>query len=174
MPIFRGGVFGGGATGVCDGKEGEGEQEGDSGERMCVWDFDVHSVHLRVLLRILFFVENVLFFVVSSVFDDSDFFERNEPVGYHFVDVGEEVVYFFLAVDDFDDDGQVFGKAEDFAGVESAVLAETHGATQDGGACEVLFACFHDDGFVKGLTFPVITFADEDSEEDSGFGDIHR
>ena len=69
---------------------------------------------------------------------------------------------------------EVHGEAEDFGGVETAGFAEAHRAAQDGGAGEVEFAGFEDDGFVKRLVFPSVGFADENSQQHGFVWEVHE
>lgn len=50
--------------------------------------------------------------------------------------------------------------------MDAAGGAEAHGAAKDGGAGEMSFAGFHDDGLVEGLMMPAVALANEDAEEE--------
>ena len=96
--------------------------------------------------------------------EDLDFFQGDEAAGEHGLEGGQEGVDFFLAVHDFDDEGEIGGEAQDFGGMEAAGLAKTHGAAQDGGTGEMGFAGGEHDGFVQGLMVPAVGFAEKNPQ----------
>ena len=67
----------------------------------------------------------------------------------------------FLAVHDFDNDGEVLGKPQDFGSVNAAVTAEAHEAAQDRRAGDPLLAGKKYECFIKRLSVPLVRFADE-------------
>ena len=57
--------------------------------------------------------------------------------------------------------------------MESAGLAKAHRAAQDGGAGQMLFPGFEDDGLVERSVFPAIAFADEDAQQGGFVRELH-
>jgi hypothetical protein len=63
--------------------------------------------------------------LVSPIHTNIDAFESDEPVADHLIEGGENRFDFVVCVNTFDDDGEVYGKAEDVRGVKPAGLAES-------------------------------------------------
>src|SRR5205085_9441070 len=80
---------------------------------------------------------------------------------------------FFKAVDDLDDHGQVFRKAEDLSRVQDTVFAESHYAAKHCRACESCFTRLQHNHFVKRLVPNFVAFADEDSKQITFFRSRH-
>ena len=109
----------------------------------------------------------------GAIVDHADFFHGDQAALHHLIECGEEFLDVFFGVDDFDDERQVHGEAKNLGGVEAAGFAEAHHAAGDGGAGEMEFAGFEDDGFVEGVVLPAIGFADENSQQSGFVREVH-
>src|SRR5258708_36954753 len=116
-------------------------------------------------------VASILFRLGRSVLVDLDLLERDESAADHALDHGEEGADFFLAVDDFDHEGQVHRQPENFCGVNAAGGAEAHRPAQDRGPGEARLAGLEHDRFVERAMFKAIAFADEDAQQQGVAGD---
>src|SRR5213075_378739 len=75
----------------------------------------------------------------AAIVDRADFLHRHQAARDHFVGHREEVLDFFVAVDDFDDHGQIHGKPKNFRSMHPARFTETDRATKSSGAGQVHF-----------------------------------
>src|SRR5690348_2598142 len=99
--------------------------------------------------------------------------QGNEAAADHAVEDGEEGVDLLLAVDDLDDDRQVFREAQDLGGVQPAGMAETERAAQNGGPGEMPFARLEHDRLVERTVLASLVLADEDPQQNGVPWDLH-
>ena len=58
--------------------------------------------------------------------------------------------------------------------MQAAGFAKAHRPTQHGGSGQLRLARSKNDGFVKRLVLPAVTFAKKNAEEDGVGGDLHK
>src|SRR5216683_1268161 len=90
----------------------------------------------------------------GAVEDDADFFEGDEAAVDHFVEAGKNFFDAFGGLDDFEDDGEILGEAQNFVGVIDAGAAVASHAAQHGDAGKVFFAQHFDDGVGERFSVP--------------------
>jgi hypothetical protein len=104
-------------------------------------------------------------FSCGAVENYAHFFEGDEPSFDHLIEAGEDGVDTLLGLDDFEDDGKIFGKAEEFVGVihtGAAVAADTAKNRNTG---EIFLAEQRDDGLVKRFAVPLVRFSDVNAHQ---------
>jgi len=104
-------------------------------------------------------------FLCGAIENDANFFQRDEAAVDHFVEARENFFDALGGLDDFENDGQILGEAEQFIRVIDAGAAVAADATKDGCAGEAVFAEHFDDGFVQGFAVPFVGFADMDAHQ---------
>ena len=79
---------------------------------------------------------------------------------------GRKVFNLFLRVDDLDDDRQILREPQELGGMNTARMAESDMATQDGCTAEVHLPRLQDDGLMKRNAINLVIFAKEYPEQD--------
>src|SRR5438874_8347047 len=75
-----------------------------------------------------------------TILQDLYLLQGDQAARHHAIQDGQECIDVVLAVDDLDQQRQVFREPQDFGRVEAARLAEAHGAAQHGGAGQMPLA----------------------------------
>src|SRR5438309_1695687 len=101
----------------------------------------------------------------SPVIHHLDLFDRQQAAAHHWIEHRQELLDFFLAVHDFDDERQIHRKPENLGGVQPARFAEAHRTAQHGRAREMHCARLEHDGFIEWLVVPAVAFADENAQQ---------
>jgi hypothetical protein len=104
---------------------------------------------------------------------DLHLLQGDQPARHHAIQDGQECVDVVLAVDNLDQQRQVFREPQDFRGVQPARLAEPHRTAQHGGAGEVQLARLHHDRFIERPAVAMVALADEDAERNGLIGNLH-
>src|SRR6185369_3088301 len=108
-----------------------------------------------------------------AILKNPDFFQRNQSLTDHLIDYRQQQVYLVGAVDDLDDDRQVFREPQNLRSVYAAGGPEAHQSPQHRCARDAHLASLENDCFVKRLTVPAVRFADEDAQKLAVFGNLH-
>src|SRR5882724_772481 len=104
-------------------------------------------------------------FAVLAVLQHLHLLQRDQAAAHHAVEDRQELVDLLLALDDLDDDRQVFRQSQDLRRVQPARVAIAHWAAQDCRSRQVHLARLQHDGFVERLVLVAIIFAEEDAQQ---------
>src|SRR6266699_2070030 len=108
-----------------------------------------------------------------AVLKHLDLFQGDKPAAHHVVERGQKVIDVLLAVDDLDDQRQVFRQPQYLGGVQTAGHAEAHRPAKNSGAGQVLLPCLQHNRLVKRRTAELVVFSNEDSQQQRLFWYLH-
>lgn len=94
-----------------------------------------------------------------------DFLERDEPTANHCIQLGQNALDPFGILNQLNDDGEIPGEPQDLVGVVATGRSVASHAAQDGHTAEILAAKEFHDGFVEGLSLPLVGFTDKNPHQ---------
>lgn len=112
----------------------------------------------RILLMKLFFEW------FSTIFDDFYVVDCYQAFLEHCVKVRQKFLNVFLAIDDFDQDGEVGGQINQAGRVNPAVGSVSHASMKYGSAGKVKLFCLENEFAIERFSMPGIRFADIDAK----------
>ena len=99
------------------------------------------------------------FLLVPAIMVQLDSFDRGNTSAQELAEDGEKGIHLVFGVENFNDDWQVMGGAQDFCGVKPASLAISHIPLKDGCAREVRGLSLDHDLFIERAAFILVVLA---------------